>query len=97
MTPAAEKQRAIALAKIERAQSLLYEAAQAACPLFPWAGQWDDIGNHADATKALWHRINSAELPERLDSEPRDAGLPVSPQTGGYVAKDLKRSTGREG
>jgi hypothetical protein len=91
-TPAAEAARQRTLDLIERAQTLLYQAAQAACPIFPWEDQWTDIGNHADATKALWHRINQAPMPERLDSEPRNAA-PVSPRT----PMDLKASTGREG
>jgi hypothetical protein len=48
---------------IERAQSLLYEATQTACPLQGWCKQWEQIGDHADATKALWHKINRAPLP----------------------------------
>lgn len=56
------------LAKIEQAQTLLYEAAQAACPLQDWVDQWDAIGDHADATKALWHRVNNAPYPTGHDN-----------------------------
>jgi hypothetical protein len=48
---------------IEQAQSLLYEAAQTACPLQGWVKPWERIGAHADATKALWHRVNDARRP----------------------------------
>lgn len=86
-TPAALHKRALALKKIEAAQTLLYEAAQALCPVVPWADQWTEVGDHADATKALWHRINQAPMPERLDSEPASGRTPL----------DLKTSTAKEG
>jgi len=60
---AAEK----ALRLIEQAQSLLYQAAQTACPLQGWCDQWKQIGDHADATKALWHKINQAPRPTGHD------------------------------
>lgn len=59
--------RKAALSKIEQAQTLLYEAAQLTCPLHGFADQWTEIGDHADATKALWHRINNAAFPTGHD------------------------------
>ena len=56
-----------ALELIEQAQTMLYQAAQTACPLQGWADQWTLIGDHADATKALWHRVNSAPRPTGHD------------------------------
>lgn len=71
-TPAALAARSRALAKIEQAQSLLSDAAQILCPVVPWGdGPWQWVGDQYDATKALWHRVNNAPMPERLDSEPR--------------------------
>jgi hypothetical protein len=55
--------RARALNKIEQAQALLYEAAQITCPLQGFVKPWQRIGNHADATKALWHAVNNAPYP----------------------------------
>lgn len=46
---------------------LLYAAAQTACPLHGWCDQWDLIGNHANATKALWHKISQAPQPTGHD------------------------------
>ena len=57
------QKRKIALAKIEAAQNLLSEAAQAACPLKGWPDQWQEIGDQYDAVHALWHRCNDAPLP----------------------------------
>ena len=92
-TPASLRHRDLALKKIEAAQTLLYEAAQAICPIVPWADEWDDVGNVADSVKALWHRINQAPMPERLDSEPKTPG-PVSKIR---EPLDLKKSTSKEG
>lgn len=63
---AAEARRAV-LECIAEAQNLLYEAAQYACPLQGWCKQWTLIGDHADATKALWHKINNAPRPAGHD------------------------------
>jgi hypothetical protein len=52
---------------IQQAQTLLYAAAQTSCPLQGWVDQWEMIGNHADATKALWHSINNASRPTGHD------------------------------
>jgi hypothetical protein len=109
-TPAALAARQKTLNLIQQAQTLLYQAAQTASPIVPWADQWTDIGDTADAVKALWHRVNGAPYPERLDSE---ESVPVSlvPPEGTttlhegrpvdirdhWQPMDLKRSTGREG
>lgn len=86
-TPASLRQRARALAKLEQAQNLISAAAQDLCPVVPWGdGPWQWVGDHYDATKALWHRINNAPMPERLDSEP------VSPPKD-HKPLDLKKST----
>lgn len=61
----AARQRTLDL--IQQAQSLLYEAAQTACPLQGWVKPWEHVGDHADATKALWHRVNSAPYPTGHD------------------------------
>lgn len=66
-TEAAALARVRVLALIERAQSLLYEAAQTACPLQGWVEPWEMIGDHADVTKALWHRVNGARRPTGHD------------------------------
>lgn len=66
LTPSQQKARdarKLALALIQQAQELLYNAAQTACPLKGWADQWTAIGDHADATKALWHRVSQAPHP----------------------------------
>jgi hypothetical protein len=57
------------LALIQQAQSLLYEAAQTSCPLQGWCDEWEMIGDHADATKALWHKVNNAPRPTGHDGE----------------------------
>lgn len=59
--------RAKTLALIQSAQSLLYEAAQASCPLHGWCEVWQQIGDHADATKDLWHTVNDAPRPTGHD------------------------------
>ncbi len=56
-----------ALHLIQQAQTLLYQAAQTTCPLLNFAKPWEKIGKHADATKALWHKVNDAPLPTGLD------------------------------
>lgn len=56
-----------ALNKIQQAQALLYEAAQITCPLHGFVKSWEKIGDHADATKALWHAVNNAPLPTGHD------------------------------
>jgi hypothetical protein len=56
-----------ALRKISQAQALLYEAAQLTCPLQGFLKPWEAIGDHADATKALWHRVNNAPRPTGHD------------------------------
>lgn len=60
---AAMAKRRLALEKIEKAQTLLYEATQAVCPLQGWADLWTELGDHADATKRLWHKLNDAPRP----------------------------------
>lgn len=71
--PVTSKERAMSarsrvLADIEAAQMLLYRACQTACPLQGWGdGPWEWIGDHADATKALWHRVNNAPDPTGHD------------------------------
>lgn len=59
------------LKRIEAAQNELYAACVLASPLRGWVEQWQSIGDHADATKALWHAIADAPHPESHDSEPR--------------------------
>lgn len=58
------------LDKIQQAQALLYEAAQASCDLQGWCKEWEAIGDLADATNALWHRCNNAPHPTGHDAEP---------------------------
>ena len=67
MTPRTARARMLALAHIEAAQASLYAAAQASSPLRGWLAEWQAIGDHADATKALWHRINEAPAPTGHD------------------------------
>lgn len=45
---------------------------QTACPLRGWVNVWKALGNHADATKQLWHRVESALYPTSCDDEPRE-------------------------
>jgi hypothetical protein len=71
MTALAQLHRQRALDLIAKAQAILSEAAQTANPLRGWSDEWKAIGDHYDATKALWHRCNSAPLPTTHDSEPR--------------------------
>ena len=75
MTTLTAKARAKTLAKIEAAQHLLREALEAASPLQGWAeenprGPYYLIGDHVDATKQLWHRVNNAPEPTGHDYEP---------------------------
>lgn len=69
MTPKTKAARGAALGYIEAAQALLYKAAQTSCDLQGWADQWQAIGDHADATKALWHACNNAPAPTGHDGE----------------------------
>lgn len=69
MTPQAKAARDAALGYVEAAQRLLYQAASVSCDLQGWADHWGAIGKHADATKALWHRLNDAPLPTGHDGE----------------------------
>lgn len=55
---------------IEAAQTLLYQAAQTACDLQGWVKPWERIGDHADATKALWHDVQYAPHPTGHDQFP---------------------------
>lgn len=73
MTTMTRTARERTLALIEQAQTLLYRAAQESCPLKGWADQWQEIGDHADATQRLWHRINDAPMPIGHDEERRTA------------------------
>lgn len=68
-TPQAKAARDAALGFVEAAQRLLYQAAAVSCDLQGWADQWDAIGKYADATKALWHKLNDAPLPTGHDGE----------------------------
>lgn len=92
-TPAAEAARQRTLARIDRARQELVQAFIESSPCVGWADGPDSpyhlLNKASDDVKALWHRVNDAVMPERLDSEPR----PVSNRT----PKDLKASTGREG
>lgn len=63
----ADKARLEVLALVNEAQSLLYTATQKACPLQGWTQEWEKIGAHADATKALWHALNNAPRPTGHD------------------------------
>jgi hypothetical protein len=67
MTPQVTTARKRTLELIESAQSLLYEACQTASPLQGWVTPWEQIGDHADATKSLWHKVNDAPLPTGHD------------------------------
>jgi hypothetical protein len=71
MTSKAKEARAEVLRLIERAQNL-YTAAQTACPLQGWCDQWEAIGDHADATKRLWHKLNDGPRPTKHDREDED-------------------------
>lgn len=73
MTQLTTSARQRALDKVQKAQALLYEAAQTSCDLQGWSKQWAAIGAHADATKALWHKCNNAPLPTGHDDEPAPA------------------------
>lgn len=62
------------LAKIEKAQSILWEAVQAASPLDGWAeeeprGPYYLIRDQANATHDLWHAVNNAPYPTAHDNE----------------------------
>lgn len=48
-----------ALELIEQAQRLLSKACEELCPLDGLCPQWEDVGDHYDKIKALWHRVNS--------------------------------------
>ena len=65
----AARQRTLDL--IQQAQDLLYQAAQCSSDLQGWYREWEAIGDHADATKALWHKANNATLPTGHDADPR--------------------------
>lgn len=71
MSPLTSSARQRTLDLIEQAQTLLYQAAQASCELQGWVDEWETIGDHADATKALWHSINNAALPTGHDQDPK--------------------------
>jgi len=76
MTPKAQAARTATLGLIDAAQTLLYQAAQTSCDLQGFADEWRAIGDHADATKALWHRVNAAPLPTGHDHDDAPA-VPV--------------------
>lgn len=57
------RERGRALEKIEQARALMYEATQITCDLRGWSDLWHEIGDHADKTKALWHKVNNAPRP----------------------------------
>lgn len=63
----ADESRKLVLVLIERAQRLLNDAAETASPLQGWLREWQRISEHADATKALWHKINNAPKPTGHD------------------------------
>ena len=67
----AAKARKRTLRLIDQAQQLLYAAAQTSCDLQGWSYQWKLIGDHADATQALWRKINTAPHPTGHDQFPQ--------------------------
>lgn len=48
-----------ALECIEQAQRLLSKACEELCPLDGLCPEWEDVGDHYDKVKALWHRVNN--------------------------------------
>lgn len=48
-----------ALQAIEQAHVLLSKACEELCPIDGLCPQWEDVGDHYDKVKALWHRVNS--------------------------------------
>jgi len=98
-TPAAQAARQRCLARIDRARQELVQAFIEATPCCGWADGPDSpyhlLDKASDDIKALWHKVNDAPYPERLDSED---GKPVSPRIESQrMPMDLKRSTGRDG
>jgi hypothetical protein len=71
MSPTTALARKLTLERIETAQSFLYMAAQVSADIQGWADLWQEIGDHADRTKELWHKINNAPLPAGHDYEPK--------------------------
>lgn len=69
MTKLTEVARSETLSHIQAAQQHLYSAAQASCPLQGWCDLWEEIGDHADKIKALWHKVNDSPLPTGHDQE----------------------------
>lgn len=69
MTPRAAENRRQALELIQQAQSLLYQACEKISPLKGWGELWDRVGDHAQATKSLWHEVNEYPYPTGHDHE----------------------------
>ena len=68
MTPTARARKQV-LDHLAAAIDQLQAATQAACPLKGWVNEWQAIGDHMDATRALWHRIADAPHPIGHDDE----------------------------
>ena len=69
MSPRTSAARQRTLDLIQQAQDLLYQAAQCSCDLQGWCREWEAIGAHAEATKALWHKANNATPPTGHDAD----------------------------
>lgn len=90
MSPKTAASRSEALSLIEQAQHLLNRAVAAASPLKGWAndeprGPYYLIGDHADATKRLWHQVNNAPVPIGHDYDefpPDEPAGPATPEAG---------------
>jgi hypothetical protein len=89
MTERTKKARAEVLALVQKAQSLLYTAAQTACPLKGWCDQWDWIGEHADATKDLWHRLNNSAPPKGHDGDDREPARNINEELNTKLGEGL--------
>lgn len=58
ITPNESRKVLSALNEIERAQNIIYGAAQLLCSVPGFGEEWGRVGKLGDNTKALWHRIN---------------------------------------
>jgi hypothetical protein len=61
-----------ALRHIETAQNFLRMACEELCPIDGMCPEWDDVGDHYDKVKALWHRVNMRANADDYDLD-RDA------------------------